>query len=97
MPSTSTDSICIGSMSGFIFITIGADTISSKYPLTISMLLLSSIMAESILVLSPNSNMTMLMFSLETLFMFSSPDVVASACSKGWVTDVSTLSGLAPG
>ena len=53
-------------------------------------------MAESMPVPSSNSSTTMLTFSCETLVMFLTPPVVASADSSALVTLCSICSGLAP-
>ena len=97
IPSISTDNTCTGSISGLSFISIGVETVSSKYPSTISILLLISIMAESIFTLWEKAIMIMEAFSIEILCISSRPLVVARTLSSGCVTVVSTRSGDAPG
>ncbi len=97
MPSASTLATITGSISGLIFISIGAPTASSSCALTRSTLPDSSIMAESILVPCSNSRMIMLEFSCETELTWDRPLVVPSTDSSGRVTASSTFSGLAPG
>ena len=84
-------------MLGFNFINVGEETPSSKYAFTKSIFPLNSIITLSILVACSNSNIITLEFSLEILFIFFIPLVVAKVFSKGLVTPVSTFSGLAPG
>ena len=60
-------------------------------------LLLSSIITLSILTEYPNSNIIILVFSLEVLITFLTPLVMERADSIGVVTVVSIFSGDAPG
>ena len=97
IPSTSTLTIITGIISGFSFIRVVDPTESSKLPLTKSTWPLRSIIAESILVSWENSSITILTFSFDIEVIFSTPLTVENTSSSGFVTVLSTFSGLAPG
>ena len=94
---TSTAVSITGSMFGLILLTIGAPIPeSSQLALIKSNFPFNSIKAESILTSFENSKITIEEFSEETDDMFFTSLTVAIDCSIGFVTVVSTFSGLAP-
>ncbi len=97
LPSMSTLEIMTGIMSGLILMSVGVPAASSRLASTRSMLPLISIITLSMLVPCSNSSRTILEFSLDELVMLFTPLVVASVCSRGFVTVCSIFSGLAPG
>ena len=96
IPSTSTAATITGIMSGFNFMMMDLPTESSQYELIWSRFSRISIVVESILAVSSNSRITSEMFSWDMELTFSILVTVAMDCSIGFVTTVSTVSGLAP-
>ncbi len=87
----------IGIIFGLIAISVGFDTVSSRYPFTKSILAFKSIIAVSILVSSANSNIINDKLSEEIELIFDRFSVVLTEDSKIRVRLVSTFSALAPG
>ena len=98
IPSTSTAARRTGIILGFSFIIMGLPTpLSFHAASTWSRLSRISTVTESIFALLLNSKITMERFSLEIELISLMLLMVAIACSTGFVTMVSTFSGLAPG
>ena len=94
---TSIDAVITANIFGFILLTIGAEMASSFHAALIkSSFPFNSIKAESMFTPFENSNITIEEFSDETDEMFFTLLTVAIDCSIGFVTVVSTFSGLAP-
>ena len=76
---------------------LGVPQPSGREALTWSKALDTLTMALSISVSSSNSSWVMAKFSELIVYTFSTCEIVPRASSIGWLTSISTFSGLAPG